>query len=246
MDLKQNMSSFSNLIILRSGKTMQFRQNPIKKKKRSQKKITNNYNQTLSFLDSSSIDYLEMRTMNNNSYKKLVIVSNYNFYEDDFYKFIKSKSGSINEDPFDKQNNISSTSCTNFKNDCLLNDIQHKQSEVNLEACSMPESIIKEKTKLAVLSSKPKRKNITIKPTRGCGDHSIINQSTDVRITRGKKLQLEIEKRKELDQILLNKYDGLLKEPVVELQNIAVKIQFFSKLGLKYSHKCSVINSLKC
>lgn len=87
---------------------------------------------------------------------------------------------------------------------------------------------------------KSQRKNNILIPMTD-RDQSIVNQSTDVRITPEKLKQFQIQKRKALDQTLMEKH-GCRKLPVVVLENITEKIQFFSKLGLKYCHKSSSIH----
>lgn len=233
------MSYFASQRTLRNSKTSQFRQKSITKKNGSQKKITKNCYHTLSFLSSSTTVNCNMHENIDYGYDdKSVIVSNNDLNEDDFHTTFKNKPFSIilNEDPFDDRNNQSSLIFTNFETDCLSNDVPHKKSNVvKPEAHKMPDSIVKNKFKLAVLSSKPQRKNNTLKPTTCC-NYSIGNQSADVRITRGKLKQLQIQKIKELDQSALDKY-GCRKLPVIVLENITQKIRFFSKLGLKYCHK---------
>ncbi|CAI6356567.1 unnamed protein product [Macrosiphum euphorbiae] len=77
-------------------------------------------------------------------------------------------------------------------------------------------------------------------------DHSVINQTPDVRITRLKTMKLQTEERKQMDQVFFDKFPNTtFKMFAIKLYDINEEVKFLRTLGLICRFKCPFTSKVK-
>lgn len=70
-------------------------------------------------------------------------------------------------------------------------------------------------------------------------DHSVLKQNSGKRMTRGKTIKRITEERKQLNQLILDKFPNVkFKIFSIRLKDIYEEIKFLKTLGLKYRFAC--------
>lgn len=143
----------------------------------------------------------------------------------------------LNKSLVDTQNNDDSNrnNYRNLKDDIdRAHDVSHEYSP-KIKSVSWAKTV--KKTKSNCQPSKCTKEKCTSQTE--IYDDSIINQNTDARLTRNMKIKLQKEERKQLDDVLLEKYrDKIIKTPIIQLDNITEKAKFLSTLGLTCRFQC--------
>lgn len=158
--------------------------------------------------------------------------------------------------PFTMLNQLSDCSLNNKNNTTRLENIT-RFNPTRASCNIVPEIniITKKKTKQFISSllmlnkslvstlSKSLKKRNTLKTGIF---HQTVNNKTYLCVTRAKKVKLEIEQQRQLDQILFNKYScNFLKMLTVRIDDISKKAKFLSSLGLTCSFKCALSINIK-
>lgn len=148
----------------------------------------------------------------------------------------------INSVPIDYQNNNHKNGYTNLEDYIQLNEVQiYNALEPKLETNS--KLIIKKKTKRTVIPSKPLNKKNCIKTENY---NLVASNNTDARITRGKTIKLQKEERKQLDQMMFDKFpNNTFKMFAIQLDDITEEVKFLKKLGLTCRFKCCLNKTCK-
>jgi len=218
--------------VLRNGKIVTSQKNNIIQKKSISKKKINN---KLSFLKKSSNDISNINVKNKN---EIMVASNYNHMLDnrELYVMLTKLPPSItNGNLFDDyKNNNSNKNYTKLEDYIQLNELQiYNKLEPEMEKCHML---------AATKENKPNTSNSFnnkgVLKAKTC-DHLVVNHTPDVRITRGKTIKLQTEERKQLDQIIFNKFpNNTFKMFAIQLYDINEEVNFLRKLGLTCRFKC--------
>ncbi|XP_060847432.1 LOW QUALITY PROTEIN: uncharacterized protein DDB_G0286175-like [Rhopalosiphum padi] len=231
---KSMILSTYNPRILRNGKiVIQKKKYTTQKKSISKKKINNK----LSFLKTSSNNISNLNLKNKN---ELMAASNYNHILDNRHLYVlltRLPPTVINGDLFDDQNNNNNNkNYTKLENYIQLNELQiYNKLEPKIDKSEML-TATKETKQTSIKSNSFNDKSIMKAKT--C-DHSVINQSPDVRITRGKTIKLQTEERKQLDQIIFDKFpNNTFKMFAIQLSDINEEVKFLRTLGLICRFKC--------
>lgn len=220
--------------ILRNGKiVIPKTKNIVKKKSISKEKINNK----LSFLKTSSNDISNLSIKNKN---ELMVTSKYNHIFDNRHLYVlltKLPPSIINRDSFDDQNNNNNNKhYTKVEDYIQLNELQiYNKLEPKIDKSEMLTATKKMKQKSMTLTS---FKNKRILKAKTC-DHSVTSQTSDVRITRGKTIKLQTEERKQLDQIIFDKFpNNTFNMFAIQLYDINEEVKFLRTLGLTCRFKC--------
>lgn len=235
--------STSNFRVLRNGKiVLPKKENTIIKKK-SIMKIDNNDN--LSFLKKGCSDVSNLHVKNlNDSHEMMMTTTNYNF--DDLCILFKNLPNSvIHEGPlFNKKNNSSNKNdYTNLEDYIQLNEVQicnklETKTEIKPELLTM-----KKVEQKAVTSKSSNKKNNEKSKKVGC---SVDYHNSGVRMTRGKIIKLQTEERKQLDQIIFNKFPKIkFKMFAIQLDDIYKEVKFLRTLGLTCRFKSPLTHKTK-
>lgn len=125
---------------------------------------------------------------------------------------------------------------TNLEDYIQLNEVQIYNE---LKPMNTNTDSISKKTKRAILPSKSLKKHTDLKATI---DHPEMNKTlSDTRITRGKSILLQTEERKQLDQMIFNKFpENTFKMFAVQLDDFTEEVKFLSNLGLTCRFKCKL------
>lgn len=116
-----------------------------------------------------------------------------------------------------------------FSNELKIYNELEPKKEINTELVPTKNTI---QTAIPPISSS-KKNNINN------NTNSVTNQNSDVRITRGKTIQLQIEERKQLDQIIISKFPNYtFKMSEIKLDDISEEAKFLRTLGLICRFKC--------
>lgn len=225
--------------ILRNGKILiSKKKNTLKKKSLPKEKINNK----LSFLKTSSKDISNLNVKNNN---KMMVPSNYNHIFDKSHLFVmlsKLPPSIIYGDQFDYNNsNNNNKNYTKLEDYILLNELQiYNKLEPKKEKCLML-TATKEPKQTRMTSNSFNNKSILKSET--CSE---VNQTPDVRITRGKTIKLQTEERKQLDQIIFDKFpNNTFKMFAIKLYDINEEVKFLRTLGLICRFKCPFTSKVK-
>ncbi|KAE9543529.1 hypothetical protein AGLY_002329 [Aphis glycines] len=216
--------------ILRNGKiVIPKTKNIIKKKSISKEKINNK----LSFLKTSSNDISNLSIKNKNE----LVTSKYNHIFDNRHLYVlltKLPPSIINRDTFDDQNN--NKHYTKVEDYIQLNELQiYNKLEPKIDKSEMLTTTKKLKQKSMTSTS---FKNKRILKAKTC-DHSVTSQTSDARITRGKTIKLQTEERKQLDQIIFDKFpNNTFNMLAIQLCDINEEVKFLRTLGLTCRFKC--------
>lgn len=232
----------SNHRILRNGKIINSRKNAVKKKKPVLKTQTKNDNQ-LSFFKRSQGD---LNKLQNKNKKKITEVVNNNYNNlikshDSYLLLLKWPSifnhvllGDQIYNNFNK--NVNKNCYTNLEDYIQLNEVLiYNELEPKIEIGQ--ELITTKKTKQSIiplnsLKNKKKFKTKTL-------NNSVTNHNFDVRITRGKSIKLQAEKRKQLDKVIFDKFpNNKFNMIAIQLNDINKEVQFLRTLGLICRFKC--------
>ncbi|KAL5238687.1 hypothetical protein ACI65C_006097 [Semiaphis heraclei] len=225
--------------VLRNGKIVNSKKNNIIQKKSISKEKINN---KLSFLKKSSND---ISNLNVKKKKEMIVASNYNHILDNrnLYVMLTRLPPSIikNGDPFDDYNNNNNKNYTKLEDYIQLNELQiYNKLEPNIEKCHM---LAATKENKQITSNSFSNKGVLKAKT--C-DHSEVNHTPDVRITRGKTIKLQTEERKQLDQIIFDKFpNNTFKMFAIQLYDINEEVNFLRKLGLICRFKCPFTCKIK-
>lgn len=237
---KNEILSNSNFRILRNGKIVTPRKKTLMKKKSILKKSNN---QCINGSNDHNNFYVNINNYSDNN----IVTTDYSSLVNNYglYILLKNNPPSIfNRIPFVDCYN---KNCyINLEDYIQLNEVLiYNNLEPNIENKSELYKI--EKTKKTNLPSNyPKNHNLYEKDDfrKKIFDHSSTNQSVDVRITRGKTIKLQYEQRKQLDQIMFDKFPkNTFKMSVIQLSDITEEIKFLRKLDLKCRFKCILRNS---
>ncbi|XP_060859471.1 uncharacterized protein LOC132936735 [Metopolophium dirhodum] len=227
--------------ILRNGKIVISKtKNTIKKKSLPKEKINNK----LSFLKTSSKEISNLNVKNNN---EIMVPSNYKHIFDKRHLYVmltKLPPSIIYGDSFDDHNNINNNkNYTKLEDYIQLNELQiYNKLEPKIEKCNML-TATKETKQTCMTSNSFNNKSV---PKSETCDHSVINQTPDVRITRGKTIKLQTEERKQLDQIIFDKFpNNTFKMFAIKLYDINEEVKFLRTLGLICRFKCPFTSKLK-
>lgn len=155
--------------------------------------------------------------------------------------------------PFTKLNQLSACSLNNKNNPTRLDNITgFNQTQASCNVVVPEINIITNKktepfdSSLLMLNrtlSKSLKKRNTLKTEIF---HQTVNSKTYLCVTRAKKVKLEVEQQRQLDQILFNKYNcNFLKILTVQIDDISKKAKFLSSLGLTCSFKCALSINIK-
>ncbi|XP_025198368.1 uncharacterized protein LOC112596786 [Melanaphis sacchari] len=231
---KSIILSTSKPRILRNGKIVITKnKNIVKKKSNFKEKI----NDKLSFIKTSSNEISNINVKNKN---ELVVASNYNhIFENRHVYVLLTKLPSplvIDRDLFNDLNNNNNKNYTKLEDYIQSNELQiYNNLEPKIEKSKMLTATKKTK-QTGMTSSSLDNKSISKTKSR---NHSIINQTSDVRITRGKTIKLQTEERKQLDQIMFNKFpDSTFKMLAIQMYDINKEVKFLRTLGLICRFKC--------
>lgn len=220
--------------ILRNGKIVisKKEKNTIKKKHIPKKKINNK----LSFVKRSSNNISNLSVKN-----EMMIASNYNHMFDNsreiYVLLTKLPPSIINKFSLnDHNNNNLNKNYTKLEDYIQLNELQiYNKLEPKVEKCHMLTDT-KETEQMCMASNSFNNKSVLKAKT--C-DHTEVNQTQDVRITRGKTMKLQTEERKQLDQIMFDKFpDNTFKMFAIKLYDINEEVKFLRTLGLICRFKC--------
>lgn len=119
------------------------------------------------------------------------------------------------------------------------NDNQSFKLEPNIEIKSESSKTKNAKRKMLPLNFFDQNNNLKTKDL----DNSVLNKNYDLRMTRGKAAKLKQEERKQLDQILIDKYPNVkIKTCSVQLNNVNEQIKFLKTFGLKYRFELLLTN----
>lgn len=226
--------------ILRNGKiVIEKKNNIIQKKSIPKEKIVNK----LSFLKTSSNDISNLNVKNKN---EMMVASNYNNILDNrnlYVMLTKLPPSIINGYSFDDHNNNNNKNYTKLEDYIQLNELQiYNKLEPKVEKFKML-TATKETKQTDMTSNSFNNKSVLKAKT--C-DHSVKNQTTDVRITRGKTIKLQTEARKQLDQIIFDKFpNNTFKMFAIQLYDINEEVKFLRTLGLIYRFKCPYTSKIK-
>lgn len=236
---KNDISLTSNFRILRNGKIITPRKKSLMKKKTILK--TNN-----KFLKNSSNEHNNLYLSINNYSDKDIVTSNYSSLVNDYglYILLKNPSSIFNRIPFvdcyNKNCYINLEDYIQLNEVLIYNNLESK-TENNSELYKI------EKTKNTIVPSNHSKNTSLYKKDNSIKkmyDHSSTNQNVDARITRGKTIKLQYEQRKQLDQIMFDKFpDSTFKMFAIELSDITEEIKFLRKLDLKCRFKCILRNT---
>ncbi|XP_022181392.1 putative uncharacterized protein DDB_G0286751 [Myzus persicae] len=227
--------------ILRNGKiVISKKKNTIRKKPAPKEKINNK----LSFLKTSSNDIINLNVKNKND---MMVASNYNHIILDnrnLYVMLTKLPPSIsNRNLFDHNNNNNNKNYTKLEDYIQSNELQiYNKLEPKIEKCHMLTT--RKETKQTRITSDSFNNKSVLKSTTS--DHSVANQTPDVRITRGKSVKLQTEERKQLDQIIFDKFpNNTFKMFAIKLHDINEEVKFLRTLGLICRFKCPFTCKIK-
>lgn len=232
------ISPSSNPRILRSGKIVSPRKNAMIKKKAVLKmKIDNQF----FFPKTSQKDLSTLHDKNKNGSHDIMVTTAYDHLFDNrgLYILLKELSWPVLNDIKvtldDQNNNNCNKNCyKNLEDYIQLNELQiynelEPKKERNTELITTKKAI-----QTAITPNIMSKKNKT-----KANSNSVTNQNIDVRITRGKTIKLQIEERKQLDQIMFSKFpNNTFKMFVIKLDDISEEAKFLSSLGLTCRFKC--------
>lgn len=225
--MKSTEKSTSNLRVLRNGKIVSPKNNTIIKKKSIEK--TNN-NDHLSILKKgpSSLSNIPVKNLND-SHEMMVSTTNYELRG---LCILLKKLPETNEGLFDYQkNNNNNKNCYTNLEDCIkLNEVQiYNKLEAKTEI--KPELLTLKKANETVVSPNSLNKKNTLRTKKVGG--SIDNQNFEVIMTRGKIIKRQTEERKQLDQIIFNKFPKTtFKMFAIKLDDFSEEVKFLRTLGL--------------
>lgn len=132
----------------------------------------------------------------------------------------------------DQSNNYKNNKKNCYKN--IEDYIQLNEVQIynELEPIKTETNLISRKTKRAIMPSRSLKKQNDLKTK--LLDHSVVNEKcSETRITRGKTIMLQTEERKQLDQIIFNKFpENTFKMSAVQLDDFTEEVKFLKKLGL--------------
>lgn len=238
------MNKSKNLSVpiqLRNGKIVTSRKSSVKKKCTPMTKD----DETLLFNKTSlsALSNLHVKCEDNSQdivttrYKKLL--NNHHLY------FLLQKfppSPIINPFPIDYQNTNHKNGYTNLEDYIQLNEVQiYNEPESKLETKS--ELVITKKAKRTILPSKPLNKKNCVKTEKY---NLVTNKNSDIRMTRGKTIKLQKEERKQLDQMMFDKFpNNTFKMFAIQLDDITEEVKFLKKLGLTCRFKCLLNKTCK-
>jgi len=218
---------------LRNGKVLNPNKNSLIEKKSTVK--TKNDNQ-VSFLKRTSSNLNSLFVKNKNNSHEMTVNTNCGHLFDSRELIIllnKIPPSIISRVSFDDQsNNYKNNNKNCYKN--IEDYIQLNEVQIynELEPIKTETDLISRKTKRASIPSRSlkKQNNLKIKLL----DQSEINEKcSDSRITRGKTIMLQTEERKQLDQIIFNKFpENTFKMFAVQLDDFTEEVKFLRKLGL--------------
>lgn len=222
--------STSNLRVLRNGKIVSPKENTIIKKK-STRKTSNNDHLSILKKDSNGLDNEHVKNINK-SHGIMVTTTNYDDSRGLCILFENIPKLVINEGPLRGQKNNCSNKngYTNLEDYIQLNEVQI-YNKLKAKTEIKPELLTMEKDNQTVESSNSsdKKNNRRSKKVDG-----LVNcQNSEVRMTRRKTIKLQIEERKQLDQLIFNRYPkNTFKMFAIQLDDISKEVKFLRTLGL--------------
>ncbi|XP_025417739.1 uncharacterized protein LOC112688653 [Sipha flava] len=221
--------STSNLRVLRNGKIVSLKENTKIKKKSTLKKDKND---NLSFLKNGYSGVSNLHDNNLNDPHKMMVNTN-NYDLGGLCILLKNLPNSvIHEDPFynKKDNSSNKNDYTNLEDYIQLNEVQicnKLEAKTEIKPKLLPMKNVNQK--VGTRKSLIKKNNIATKEVGGSIDY----QNIDVRMTRGKIIKLQTEERKQLDQIIFNKFPKIkFKMFAIQLDDIYKEEKFLRTLGL--------------
>jgi len=185
----------------------------------------------------SSKDIGNLNVKNNN---EIMVPFNYNHNIDNRNLCVmpnKQPPSIIYGGPFDDNDNNNNKNYTKLEDrDILLNEFKTcPELEPKIDKCHML-TVTKETKQTRMTSNFFNNKRVL--KAEIC-DNLIVDQTPDVRITRGKIIKLQREKRKQLDQKLLDKFPkNTFKKFNIKVYDIKKEVKFLRTLGLIYRFKC--------
>lgn len=170
----------------------------------------------------------------NDSDKKLKITKNNNLQKGNLYILLTRLPFTNSKIIFNSSNN-NTNGYTNLENYIRFNEVQICDKIVlKLEPTTLKNEQ-REETQQKVITPKADRLKNKI------SNHSVTNQNADQRITRGKALKLQTEKRKQLDKIMFDKFPkNTFKMFAIQLNDINKEVEFLRTLGLICRFKSSL------
>lgn len=230
--IKPEILSSSSHRILRNGKIVTKKKNKIKK---CLPKLKNDQS---SFLSTTPSD-LKNVTVNSKNENDKDMEKKYNdiLGNQELYIILKRVPLSLlDKVPFDDQNNNrNKNGYTNLEDYIQLNEVQiYNELEPKIEKkAELPNP----RTTEQIIPSNGFNKKINLKTKRY--KSLITNQNNEVRITRGKTIKRKTEERKQLDQLIFDKFPkNTFKLMAVQLNDINKEVKFLKKLGLTCRFKC--------
>lgn len=235
-------SSFKDRRKLRNGKILTLKKNPILKKKsilKTKNDIGPCIKRTSSDLNSFNIgNKTNCDTMTSSKKYEHLINNRRQLY----IVLTRIPSALENRTSIEDQNNSSKYCYTNLENYVRLNEVHiYNKLEPKIENKS---NSITRKSKRTIIPSKPLKKKDDLK-TKLTNDLSVTYETnSDVRITRRKTVMLQTEERKQLDQVMLDKFPNNKFNMIgVKLNDISKEVKFLRTLGLICRFKCPLSTS---
>lgn len=232
--------SVSNFRILRNGKILTPRKKTTIKKSSILKKNVNH----LSILKNSPTnhkDVYDMTLIDKSHSDGKILTSNFTSFinNNELFILVKNIPPSINyENSF--VDHCSKNCYINIEDYIQLNEVQiynviQPKIEKNLELFKI------KKTKKTILPSNSfNETNSFIEKTN---NRSLPNKSLNIHMTRGKTIELQSEQRKQLDQVMFNKFpNNTFKMFAIQLYDITKEVEFLRTLGLTCRFKCPLSN----
>lgn len=232
------ISSSSNLRILRNGKIVIPSKNALIKKTSVMKMKINNQ---LFFPKTRQKDLSTLHNKNKNDSHEIMVTTAYDHLFDNrsLYILLEKLSwpviNNIKVTLDDQNNNNSNKNC--YKN--LENYIQLNELQIYNELEPKKGQLQLDSTEKTIQTALPLN-SLSKKNSVRTDSNSVTNQNIDVRITRGKTMKLQMEERKQLDQIMFSKFPNntFNKMFVIKLDDISEEAKFLSTLGLTCRFKC--------
>lgn len=232
--IKPEILSSSNHRILRNGKIV------TKKKNNKKKFIPKSVNDKSSILPTTSSDLKNVIVKSKNDYHKVMERNYKNILGNRELCILLTKIplSQTYKVPFDdKNNNSNKNGYTSIEDYIQLNEVQiYNELEPKIEKKSeLPKTTGNAEQTIIPSNGFKKKINLETKRYKSL----ITHQNNEVRVTRGKTIERKTEERKQLDQLMFDKFPkNTFKMFAVELNDISEEVKFLKTLGLTCRFKC--------